>query len=71
MTVHYIREGDRRIADRVIVHRHVTTTAPAVVEKTVRTPAEVEERRTTTIVPAAPVIEEKKTTTTTTTTNGR
>jgi hypothetical protein len=62
VTVHYIHEGDRVIADRVIVHRHVTSAAPGVVE----------ERRTTTapVVPAAPVIQENKTTTTTTTTEG-
>jgi hypothetical protein len=77
VTVHYIHEGDRVVADRVIVHRHVTTAAPAgVVEErhtTTAAPGVVEERRTTTapVVPAAPVIQENKTTTTTTTTDGK
>lgn len=70
VTVHYVREGDRMIANRVIVHRRktVTTDAPAVrEERRVVTPA-VEERR---VVTPSPVIEEKKTTTTTTTTGGK
>ena len=33
VTVHYVHEGDRLIADRVIVHRRVTTAAPGVVEE--------------------------------------
>ncbi len=55
VTVHYVKEGDRLVANRVIVRR-TTTKSPAVVE----------EKRTTTAAPAA--IEERKTTTTTTTT---
>ncbi|HEV7402901.1 MAG TPA: hypothetical protein VGO11_08250 [Chthoniobacteraceae bacterium] len=69
VTVHYIREGDRMIANRVIVHRTKTVTedAPAVrTERRVEAPAVRTETRT--VAPApAPVIEEKKTTTTTTT----
>jgi hypothetical protein len=72
VTVHYVREGDRVIANRVIVHRKktVTTDEPVVrEERRVVTPAPVvrEERRVVTPAPA-PVIEERKTTTTTTTT---
>lgn len=53
VTVHYIKEGDRMIANRVVVRKTTTTSAsPAVVEKR------------TTVAPA--VIEERKTTTTTT-----
>jgi hypothetical protein len=68
VTVHYVREGDRVIANRVIVHRKktVTTDAPVVREER-RTAPVVEERRVVTPAPA-PVIEERKTTTTTTTT---
>ena len=33
VTVHYVREGDRTIARRVIVHKRTTTTAPAAVEE--------------------------------------
>jgi hypothetical protein len=40
VTVHYVKEGDRVIAQRVIVHRTTTTAAPA--------PATVEEKKTTT-----------------------
>lgn len=68
VTVHYVREGDRMIASRVIVHRAkvVTEEAPAVrTERRVEAPAVRTETRT--VAPAAPVIEEKKTTTTTTT----
>ena len=66
VTVHYVREGDRMIANRVIVHRAKTVTeAPAVrTERRVEAPVVRTERR---VAPAAPVIEEKKTTTTTTT----
>jgi hypothetical protein len=57
VTVHYIKEGDRMIANRVIVRRSTTTTGGAAVV----------EKQTTTAAPA--VIEERKTTTTTTETN--
>ena len=40
VTVHYIKQGDRLVANRVIVHRQVTTTAPA--------PAVIEKKTTTT-----------------------
>lgn len=40
VTVHYVKEGDRLIANRVIVHKKVVTTPAA--------PAVVEERKTTT-----------------------
>ena len=53
VTVHYTREGDRLIANRVIVRRHATTGAAVETRVTER--------------PVAPVIEESKTTTTTTT----
>jgi hypothetical protein len=33
VTVHYVKEGDRVIARRVIVHRTTTTTAPATIEE--------------------------------------
>ena len=33
VTVHYVKEGDRVIARRVIVHRVATTAAPASVEE--------------------------------------
>jgi len=33
VTVHYVKEGDRVIARRVIVHRSATTTAPASIEE--------------------------------------
>ncbi len=69
VTVHYVREGDRMIANRVIVHRAkaVTEEAPVVrTERRIEEPAVRTETRT--VAPAAPVIEEKKTTTTTTTT---
>ena len=33
VTVHYVKEGDRVIARRVIVHRTATTTAPASIEE--------------------------------------
>lgn len=49
VTVHYVREGDRVIAQRIVVHRHVTT-APVVEERH----RVIEER------PAAPVIEERR-----------
>jgi len=61
VTVHYIKEGDRLIASRVIVHHRVAPPARVVVPA----PTVVEEKR---VVPAPPVIEEKTTTTTTTTT---
>jgi hypothetical protein len=67
VTVHYVREGDRMIANRVIVHRaRAVTEEPAVrTERRVEAPVVRTERRVET--PAAPVVEEKKTTTTTTT----
>lgn len=40
VTVHYVKEGDRLVANRVIVRRTTTTTAPA--------PAVVEKKTTTT-----------------------
>jgi len=33
VTVHYIHEGERLVADRVIVHRRATEVAPAAVEE--------------------------------------
>jgi hypothetical protein len=54
VTVQYTRDGDRLIASRVVVRRHVTR--------------EIHETPVVPVVPTAPVIEEKKTTTTTTTT---
>jgi len=61
VTVHYIKEGDRLIASRVIVHHRVVVPAERVVptERVVHTEK---------VVPAPPVVEEKTTTTTTTTT---
>jgi hypothetical protein len=57
VTVHYVKEGDRMIANRVVVRR-TTTAVP------VETGAVIEKR---VVVPQPPaVIEEKKTTTTTT-----
>jgi hypothetical protein len=58
VTVHYTRDADRYLADRVVVHRQaVVNPAPAVVEKStvIETPAR------------KPAVIEKKTTTTTTT----
>jgi len=42
VTIHYVREGDRMIANRVIVHRHVTTegTGTTVEKKTTTTTTE-------------------------------
>lgn len=58
VTVHYIKDGDRMMANRVIVHKRTTTTSgDAAVE-----------RKTTTTTAAPAAIEEKKSTTTTTTT---
>jgi hypothetical protein len=55
VTVHYTRDADRYLADRVVVHRQaVVSPAPAVVEKStvietpVRKPAVIEKRTTTT-----------------------
>ncbi len=58
VTVHYIRDNGHLVANRVIVHRHVTKTAPA----------EVEEHSTTTTTTNPPVIEHEKRSTTTTVT---
>jgi hypothetical protein len=67
VTVHYVKEGDRMIANRVIVRRSTTTTGGAAVSTTTTAPAAaVIEKRTTTTAPAPAVIEERKTTTTTT-----
>ena len=33
VTVHYVKEGDRMIANRVIVHKKVTSVAPTAVEE--------------------------------------
>jgi hypothetical protein len=80
VTVHYVREGDRMIANRVIVRRTTTTTAaPTVIERTVTPPPVVVEKpvivekpvvveHPVVVTPAvpAPVVIEKKTTTTTT-----
>lgn len=64
VTVSYVREGDRLIANRVIVHRARTTTV--VPSATTVVPS------TTTVVPSTttvvPRVEETRTTTTTTTT---
>lgn len=84
VTVRYVREADRIIARRVIVHRRpvveerVVRPAPAVVEERVVRPAPpvVEERvvrpaptvEERVVRPAAPVVEERRTTTTTTVT---
>ena len=57
VTVHYTRDADRYLADRVVVHRRtVVEPEPAVVE------------RRTVVTPARPALIEKKSTTTTTTT---
>ena len=81
VTVHYVREADRVVARRVVVHAQVpgarvierreVAPAPAVVEerRVVRpAPAVVEERR---VVKPAPAVIEERSTTTTTTTNKR
>ena len=58
VTVHYTRDADRYLADRVVVHtKTVRSSEPAVVE-----------RSTVVEKPARPVVVEKKTTTTTSTT---
>ncbi len=69
VTVHYVREGDRMLANRVVVKRATTTVAAPVVQapKTIvveerPAPVVVEKR----VVTPAPVVIEKKTTTTTT-----
>ena len=59
VTVHYVKQGDRMVANKVIVRKRTTTTSST-------SPA-VQEKRTTTTVAPAPAIEEKRTTTTTTT----
>jgi hypothetical protein len=61
VTVQYIREGDRLIASRVIVHHRVVPAERVVPTERVVVPTQR-------VVPAPPVIEEKTTTTTTTTT---
>lgn len=60
--VYYIKEGDRMIANRVVVSRKKTSTTT-----TSGGTSSVTEKRTSTTVPA-PAIEEKKSSTTTTTT---
>jgi hypothetical protein len=55
VTVYYTRQGDRMIANKVVVRKSTTTT---------ERPA-IEEKRTTTTTTERPVIEEKRTTTTT------
>lgn len=72
VTVHYVREGDRTVANRVIVHRRRTeAVVPEVTERrAVTTVPEAVERRTVTTVPVAPaVVEERSSSSTTTTTN--
>ena len=71
VTVHYVHEGDRTVANRVIVHRRkAVVTEPVAVERTVtRVPEPVAVERTVTRVPAPTVLEEKHTTVTTTTTS--
>jgi hypothetical protein len=45
VTVHYVKEGDRLIANRVIVRKHVTATeTPAVVEKRTTTTTTTEKK---------------------------
>ena len=56
VTVHYTRDADRYLANRVVVHRTAVEPAPTVVEKS------------TVVTPGRPAIIEKKSTTTTTTT---
>jgi hypothetical protein len=64
VTVHYVREGDRVIAQRVVVHRQVTT-SPVIEERhrviEERPAAPVIEERHRVIEQSAPVIEEKRT----------
>ncbi len=55
VTVYYTRQGDRMIANKVVVRKSTTTTERPVIE----------EKRTTTTTTERPVIEEKRTTTTT------
>jgi hypothetical protein len=38
VTVHYVKEGDRMMANRVVVRRSTTTSSPAVVEHGPRQP---------------------------------
>jgi hypothetical protein len=45
VTVYYTREGDRLVANRVVVHKAVTTTAPAVIEKKTTTTTTTEEKK--------------------------
>lgn len=58
--VYYVKEGDRMIANRVVVSRKSSTTTTG--------GAAVIEKKTTTTSPSPAAIEEKKSTTTTTTT---
>lgn len=44
VTVHYVKEGDRMVASRVIVRKATTTTAPAVVEKKTTTTTTTEKK---------------------------
>ena len=79
VTVHYVQEGDRMIANRVVVRRQTTTTtAPTVIERntTVTTPPVVVEKPVIVekpvvverpVVTQPPVLIEKNTSTTTTT----
>lgn len=63
VSISYVREGDRMIVRRVIVHRHVTP-APVVEERRViETRPVIEEKR---VIEQRPAIEEHRTTTTTT-----
>ncbi len=59
VTVHYVKEGDRMIARKVVVRRSTGTTSDASVKSS------------TTVVKPAPVLEERSSTTTTTTTSGK
>lgn len=62
VTVEYSRDGERLIANRVVVHRQTTSTVttpgtPAVIEKTVTSPPVVVEKK---VYVDRPVIVEKK-----------
>ncbi len=66
VTVHYIRDGERLIADRVIVRRQTTTaTAPTVIERSTNTtvtqpPVVVEKKVPVVVEKKVPVVVEKK-----------
>ena len=70
VTVRYVREGDRMLVDRVVVHRRVVAPAGAVITREPRTVTTVPGTVTTTTEPGAVTTDTRTTTSTTTTVSG-